>query len=121
MKSCPSKPEDSWVIKTCNPIGTNDDVVPLSRPPVEAIEAVRKLIMGYAGMNGSYMASNPMTKIHAPLVEAWRAAARARTTGCLYGCQPAHQRAFYVYSWILASPADAGCRRETTTAAAHPQ
>ena len=32
--------------------------------------------MGYVGMNSSYMTSNPITKIHAPLLEAWRAAAR---------------------------------------------
>ena len=76
MKPHPSKPEDSWVVKTCNSIGAEDDTVPLSRPPAEAIEAVRKLIMGYVGMNSSHIASNPMKKIHAPLLEAWRAAAR---------------------------------------------
>lgn len=32
--------------------------------------------MGYVGMNSSYMASNPITKTHAPLLEAWCAAAR---------------------------------------------
>ena len=76
MSSHTSNPGDSWVIKTCNSIGTKDDSVPLSRPPAAAIEAVRKLIMGYVVMNSSYMASHPIAKIHAPLLEAWRAAAR---------------------------------------------
>ena len=75
MKAHRDKPEDSWSTRTVVSIGIKDDAVPLSRPPAEAIDAVRNLIMGYVGTN-SYIASNPNTKIHAPLLESWHAAAR---------------------------------------------
>ena len=76
MNAHQDKLEDPWIMRTSASNGTKDDAAPLSRPPAEAIEAARNLIMGYVGMNSSYMASNPKTKIHAPVWESWRAAAR---------------------------------------------
>lgn len=79
-------PESSWVEMTCKAIGAKDDVLQLVRSPVQAITVVRDLIMNLVGTD-TYQSSKPKTKVDAPLLEAWRAAA----------CNPDH----LVPTWLL--------------------
>ena len=65
-------PESSWVKKTCDAIGSAD---PTCKPPIDAVEAVRRLLIEATGMTEADANTPLLTKADAYLLDAWRIAA----------------------------------------------
>jgi hypothetical protein len=63
--------EDAWVNQTCSLIGTKRDD---ARPPLEAVEAVKAVIMRHTGSDG-IVAPGAKTRINSTLLGGWQASA----------------------------------------------
>ena len=68
MAALVNNPE--WIETTCNPIGTQDEMI---RPPLEAIVAIRNIIAEHTSGARPDNQTTRRTKADAHLLEAWRA------------------------------------------------
>ena len=66
-------PAASWVNVTCESVGTSDSSC---KPPPDAVEAVRRLLIEATGMTGADANTPRLTNVDAYLLDAWRIAAR---------------------------------------------
>ena len=71
------KLNDSWAHRSCKTI--RSDAKANLRPPPEAVQAVKELIIKHVGQP-AVCTSKPVTTIEAPLLEASRAAAKEPDT-----------------------------------------